>query len=85
MCAIQSAQQPHCGSFQTSTAVSARAASFAGGVGEIGAWQAMIPETGAVEIARLAPLAVRAGELARLAVETGKVVLFDPETETRID
>mgnify|MGYP000848963305 CR=1 FL=1 len=40
---------------------------------------------GAQDIARLAPLAVRAGELARLAVETGKVVLFDPETETRID
>jgi len=36
-------------------------------------------------IARLAPLAVRAGQTARLAVETAKVVLFDPKTELRID
>ncbi|MTH60023.1 ABC transporter ATP-binding protein [Paracoccus litorisediminis] len=36
-------------------------------------------------IARLAPLAVRAGQTAKLAVETAKVVLFDPKTELRID
>ncbi|MFH5774538.1 ABC transporter ATP-binding protein [Paracoccus sp. NGMCC 1.201697] len=40
---------------------------------------------GADVIARLAPLAVSAGQTARLAVETAKVVLFDPTTELRID
>ena len=38
-------------------AVSGRAVTFAGEMAEIGRWQATIPETGAVEIARLAPLA----------------------------
>lgn len=37
-------------------AVSARAVTFAGDMAEIGGWQATVPETGAVEIARLAPL-----------------------------
>ncbi|NHF73234.1 beta-mannosidase [Paracoccus xiamenensis] len=36
---------------------SARAARFAGEVEEVGSWQATIPEAGAVEVARLAPLA----------------------------
>ena len=38
-------------------AVGTRTVTFAGKMAEIGGWQATIPEAGAVEIARLAPLA----------------------------
>ncbi|MEO6298500.1 MAG: sugar ABC transporter ATP-binding protein, partial [Paracoccaceae bacterium] len=41
---------------------------------------------GGVEtVARLAPKSVRAKQRARLAVKTDMVVLFDPQTEQRID
>ena len=46
---------------------------------------AMFTLGGVEVIARLAPRAVNAGQVASLAVETGKVVLFDPQTEIRID
>ncbi|RWR44350.1 sn-glycerol-3-phosphate ABC transporter ATP-binding protein UgpC [Sinirhodobacter ferrireducens] len=46
---------------------------------------AMFTLGGTEVIARLAPKAVEAGQIADLAVTTAKVVLFDPETEIRID
>ena len=46
---------------------------------------AMFTLGGVEVIARLAPKAVEAGQSASLAVETAKVVLFDPQTEIRID
>ena len=46
---------------------------------------AMFTLGGVEVIARLAPKTVEAGQTANLAVETAKVVLFDPQTEIRID
>ncbi|MDF3856335.1 MULTISPECIES: ABC transporter ATP-binding protein [Paracoccus] len=46
---------------------------------------AMFTLGGVEVIARLAPRTAQAGQTARLAVEMAKVVLFDPQTEIRID
>ncbi|TGN67191.1 sn-glycerol-3-phosphate ABC transporter ATP-binding protein UgpC [Paracoccus liaowanqingii] len=46
---------------------------------------AMFTMGGVEVIARLAPRSAQAGQMASLAVETAKVVLFDPQTEIRID